>query len=126
MVVRGRSHLNASAMIKAIRDPQYHLTLLRRPGALHDMAVAPGYKASDNGFDERMVVNVTAEDGIHRRPSLDVTWPPHPSPQELAGLPPPLLSISQVKIAHLFKVHSSPLLPSYIQSTFILTTILKA
>ncbi|GAU94334.1 hypothetical protein RvY_06126 [Ramazzottius varieornatus] len=91
MVVRGRSHLNASAMIKTVRDGEYHLTLLRRPGAVHEMAVSPGYKVSDNGLEHG--------EAPHLAPtSAEPHWPPHPSEDELtmAGHP-------QIKTAHLFK-----------------------
>ncbi|XP_055332581.1 multiple PDZ domain protein-like isoform X2 [Paramacrobiotus metropolitanus] len=42
LVIAGRSHLNASAMIKGLKDPSYRIVLLRRPEAVHDMALPPG------------------------------------------------------------------------------------
>jgi hypothetical protein len=43
LVIAGRSHLNASALIKGLKDSTYHLKLLRRGhDALEDMAVKPG------------------------------------------------------------------------------------
>ena len=104
MVVRGRSHLNASAMIKTIRDEDYHLTVLRRAGAVHQMAVTPGYKVSGNGLPQ--------EEMHQASPALtaDTHWPPHPSKDELVHHP-------QVKTAHLYKVSISHCAPSSQQHT---------
>lgn len=41
IVMYGRSHLNASALIKGISGPSYKIVLLRRKTALEDMAVKP-------------------------------------------------------------------------------------
>ncbi|OQV25881.1 Multiple PDZ domain protein [Hypsibius exemplaris] len=42
VVILGRSHLNASALIKNLKDSTYRITLLRRGAALSDMALQPG------------------------------------------------------------------------------------
>ncbi|XP_071039505.1 multiple PDZ domain protein isoform X3 [Parasteatoda tepidariorum] len=41
VVVYGRSHLNASAMIKSLSGTSYKILLLRRDGAIDEMAVKP-------------------------------------------------------------------------------------
>ncbi|XP_074598985.1 multiple PDZ domain protein-like isoform X2 [Brevipalpus obovatus] len=41
VVLYGRSHLNASAVIKSLPGPVYKIILLRREGALEEMAVKP-------------------------------------------------------------------------------------
>ncbi|CAG2102660.1 unnamed protein product, partial [Medioppia subpectinata] len=41
IVVQGRCHLNASAIIKSLIGPLYRIIVLRRDGALNEMAVKP-------------------------------------------------------------------------------------
>ena len=136
-VMQGRSHLTVSALMKNMKEPAYRLTLLRREGALHEMALRPG-TVDLAGVHPRTVSSpphTTAVDGKRLSPSMapvDLTNMDRPAvapadanqaAQETAKEPTTaataataahdslddMLQVPEVKTARLFKVRREAL-----------------